>query len=227
MRITKVQDVMTRDVVTAPPEASFKDLARLMYERGVSGIPIVHDGRLVGIVTEADLLGAERAAVEPRRRRRFLEWFVDRRLLERAERAARDLRARDLMTREVVTVRPQDPVRLAIRTLLDAGVKRLPVVDEEGRLVGIVSRSDLLRPFLRSDEEIRAEIEGDVIRRGLWSDPWAIHAEVRRGVVRLSGEVEDEEERGILLDVVRRVDGVVGVEDRLTLRAESSRARVP
>ncbi len=227
MRITKVQDVMTRDVVTASPEAAFKDLVRLMHERGVSGIPIVHDGRLVGIVTEADLLGAERAAREPRRRRRFLEWFIDRGLLERVERAARDLRARDLMTREVVTVRPQDPVRLAIRTLLDAGVKRLPVVDEEGRLVGIVSRGDLLRPFLRDDEEIRAEIEGDVIRRGLWSDPWAIHAEIHRGVVRLRGEVEDEEEREILLDVIRRVDGVVGVEDHLTLRAQGGRAHVP
>jgi len=102
MRITKVQDVMTRDVVTASPETPFKDLARLMHEHGVGGIPIVHDGRLVGIVTEADLLGAERASVEPRRRRRFLEWFIDRRLLERVERAAQDLRARDLMTREVV-----------------------------------------------------------------------------------------------------------------------------
>jgi CBS-domain-containing membrane protein len=131
------------------------------------------------------------------------------------------------MTREVVTVRPQDPVRLAIRTLLDAGVKRLPVVDDEGRLVGIVSRGDLLRPFLRSDEEIAAEIEVDVIRRGLWSDPWAIRAEVERGVVRLTGEVEDEEERDILLDVVRRVDGVVGVEDRLGLRAGKGGAGVP
>ncbi|HXF72564.1 MAG TPA: CBS domain-containing protein [Actinomycetota bacterium] len=219
MGITKVRDVMTRDVATASPETPFKDLVRLMHDRGVSGLPIVEEGRVVGIVTEADLLGAERSAIEPRRRRRFLEWFIDRRLLERVERAAEDLRARDLMTREVVTVQPDDPVRLAIRTLLDAGVKRLPVVDEEGRLVGIVSRGDLLRPFLRSDEEIAAEIERDVIRRGLWSDPWAIRADVERGVVRLTGEVEDEEERDILLDVVRRVDGVVGVEDRLGLRA--------
>jgi len=66
-----------------------------------------------------------------------------------------------------------------------------------------------------------------VIRRGLWSDPWAIHAEVHRGVVTLRGEVEDEDEREILLDVVRRVDGVVGVEDRLTLRTAGGRTRAP
>lgn len=224
MGITKVEDVMTADVVTVSTDTPFKDVVRAMHDRGVSGVPVVDaEGRLLGIVTEADLLRAEQEGLEPRRRKPFLEWFVDRRLLEKLERRGEDLRAGDIMTGEVVTVGPRNSVREAIKVLLEAGVKRLPVTDGEGRVVGVVSRGDLLSPFLRTDEEIRREIAEVVIWRGMWADPHGIVVGVDRGVATLSGEVENEAEKTILLDVVRRVDGVVGIEDRLTYRAGSGK----
>jgi CBS-domain-containing membrane protein len=225
MRKLKVEDVMTREVVTATPDTPFKDLTRYMSEHGISGIPIVEgDRRLVGIVTESDLLWSERDR-EPKRRSRFLEWFIDRKRLAEIERVVADLRARDLMTVEVVTVEPHTSVREAVVRLLRAGVKRLPVVDTDGRVVGIVSRRDLLQPFLRSDEEIRSEIEDEVIVRTMWLDPARIHVDVERGVVRLSGQIELRSTKEILVELADRVDGVVGIVDELTFRQEDRDVR--
>ncbi|MGH2655540.1 MAG: CBS domain-containing protein [Actinomycetota bacterium] len=225
MRKLKVESVMTPEVVTASPETPFKELTRLMSEHRISGIPIVdEDRRLVGIVTEADLLWSEKER-EPKRRSRFLEWFIDRKRLAEIERVAPDLRARDLMTREVVTVGPQTPVREAVVRLLRAGVKRLPVVDDDGRIVGVVSRGDLLEPFLRSDEDIRREVVDEVIVGTMWLDPLPIHVEVERGIVRLTGQVDLRSTKDILVDLVDRVDGVVGVVDELTHRREDRDVR--
>lgn len=224
MRKLKVEDVMSREVVTAAPETPFKELTGLLSKYGISGIPIVDkDGTLVGIVTEADLLRSEEER-EPKRRR-FLDWFVDRQWLAEADRMTADLRARDVMTDEVVTVEPETPVRDAVVRLLRAGVKRLPVVDAEGRVVGIVSRKDLLQPFLRADEDIRAEIVDGVIVKTMWLDPATIHVEVDRGVVRLSGQLDLRSSKEILVELVDRVDGVVGVVDELTYRREDRDVR--
>jgi CBS-domain-containing membrane protein len=225
MRKLKVEDVMTREVVTATPDTPFKELTRLLSEHRISGIPIVDEDRtLVGIVTEADLLWTEQER-EPKRRRRFLEWFIDRKRLAGIERVAADLMARDLMTSDVVTVGPQTPLREAMVRLLQAGVKRLPVVDAEGMVVGIVSRRELLEPFLREDEDIRGEIVDELIVRTMWLDPSSIHVDVEGGVVRLSGQVDIRSTKEILLELVDRVDGVVGIVDELTFRRQDRDVR--
>lgn len=225
MRKLKVEDVMTREVVTATPDTPFKELTRLLSEHRISGIPIVDEDRtLVGIVTEADLLWTEQER-EPKPRSRFLEWFIDRKRLAEIERVAPDLLARDLMTPDVVTVDPQTPLREAVVRLLQAGVKRLPVVDAGGTVVGIVSRTELLEPFLREDEDIRREIVDEVIVRTMWLDPASIHVDVERGVVRLSGQVDLRSTKEILVELVDRVDGVVGIVDELTYEHEDRHDR--
>lgn len=208
-----VSDVMTSDVVSVRDDTPLKEIARLMHERRISGVPVVgDDDRLEGIVSEADLLALEEERVEPKRRRSFVEWFIDPKRLAEIEARAEDVRAKDIMTRDVVTVAPEAPIREAIKTMLDAGVKRLPVVDEGGKLVGIASRTDLISPMLREDDEIEREVKEDVILRSLWIDPTMMLVEVEGGVVRLEGRVESRSVKEILIDMVRRVDGVVGVE---------------
>ncbi|HEX6209019.1 MAG TPA: CBS domain-containing protein [Actinomycetota bacterium] len=227
--MTLVSDVMTTDVVSVEEDTPFKEIARLMHEHRISGVPVV-DGRghLQGIVSEADVLTMEEEKVEPKRRRSFLEWFIDPKRLSEIEARAEDARAKDIMTSAVVTVRPDTPIRRAITRLLDAGVKRLPVMDEDGKLVGIVSRTDLMSPLLRPDQEIEREVKEDVILRSMWIDPTMMVVEVEEGVVRLEGRVESRSVKEILIEMVRRVDGVVGVDaDQLEYEVDDRDVEAP
>jgi CBS-domain-containing membrane protein len=148
----KVKDVMTTTVVTAETWTPFKALARTMATAGVSALPILdRNGWVVGIVSEGDLLLKEEAIGSDRRGFRRLSGRGDRR-------KARGLIAKDVMTSPVATISPEATPAEAARSLHDRGVKRLPVVDREARLVGIVSRQDLMKIFLREDKEIRDEI---------------------------------------------------------------------
>ncbi|HXF73376.1 MAG TPA: CBS domain-containing protein [Actinomycetota bacterium] len=142
-------------------------MAVLDVSARVTGVPVVDDeGRLVRTVTEPDLLLLEEEPPVPRgRRRSFLEWFLRPARFAEVEGRAGGLHAEDVMTKEVVTVGPDTTVREAVRVLLEAGVKRLPVLDEGRRVVGIVSRGDLLGPFLRPDEELEREVREDVVSR--------------------------------------------------------------
>lgn len=231
MRTELVDSVMTREVVTASEDAPFKHLVMLMHEHGVSGIPIVdEEDRLTAIVTEADLLRA--AGYERQARATFLEWLIHPARVEEIERSTGELRARDVMPREVISVRPETSVAEAARVLLGSRVKRLPVTDAEGRVVGISSRGDLLRPFLRADEDVRREILRDVVVRAMWLDPATVQVRVRRGVVTLEGTLERRSEKHILLELARRVAGVVGVQDRISYHTDdrgidSGPARAP
>jgi len=228
MKATRVEDVMSAKVVTVRGDMAFKDLVRAMYEARVSAVPVVdEDGRLVGIVSEADLLRSEDDVRHGGSKVVLLEWYVNPVYLTEIAERMEHLRARDIMTTEVVTVRPDTPVDMAIRVLLKAGVKRLPVIDADGRVIGIVSRRDLLSPFLRSDEDIRDEVVGEVIHRTLWMDPATIRVEVADGVVSLRGRVDRRSEREILEAMIRRVDGVVGIENELTYRIDDRELRVP
>jgi CBS domain-containing protein len=208
----QVMDVMTGTVAVVREDAPFKEIVRQLDGYRVSALPVVdRDGRLVGIVSEADLLLKEERDADGERpfegRRRRLERYK-----------AEGISARELMTSPVVSIRPQAAIGEAARVMHARGVKRLPVVDQDGRVVGIVSRRDLLHVFLRPDDEIRRDVVHGVIEETLWIDPATIRVTVTDGVVALLGEVERRSVAEILVRLVIGVDGVVGVEDRLSYR---------
>ena len=219
----KVQEIMTREVVTIGPEAELRDVARVLVETGISGLPVYGARReLLGIVSEGDVLVKEGG---PRETDRSLIGRL-RRTEETTARKARALTVRDAMTVPVETISPHASVAEAARRMSDLGIQRLPVVRDD-QLVGIVSRSDLVRAFVRSDDEIRLEIREELLRRTLWLEaPDAVRVEVERGAVRLRGQVETETDAAVLTKLVARVPGVVSVDADLHWNLEDGeRAR--
>ena len=216
-----VDKVMTRKVVTASPSTSYKELARRMSEHAVSALPVVDlvgdEGRLVGIVSEDDLLA--KRGPDPWR---YLE------ARSRGDDArAEALTAAELMTSPAITVRAEESLVQAARLMHRKRVKRLPVISSKGRLVGIVSRGDLVKAFLRSDESIRQEVRNDVLVRTLHLDPAAVEVTVEEGVVKLEGELESKRLVAVLRRLVRGIEGVVGIEDRLTFRLDAAPSHQP
>lgn len=215
-----VRDVMTRTVVTVTDSAPFKEIVEKLAKYGVSGLPVIGPGGgVVGVISEADLMLKEerppemtRSPFEGRRRRR-----------ERTKMWGKV--AAELMTSPAVTIGPEASVAEAARLMHERQVKRLPVVDENGALVGIVSRRDVLGVFLRPDEEIRDEIVHRVIRGILWLDPRAVHVQVRRGVVTLEGEVDRKGVIPLITELVEGVEGVVAVEVRLGFQIDDINVR--
>ncbi len=212
-----VRDVMTRSVVVVHDSTPFKELVRRMQEHRVSAVPVVDaDGHVLGIVSEADLILKEDPYLDgdahlfERRRTR----------LEREKHAAATAGA--LMTAPAVSIGPDASLAEAARVLTDRGIKRLPVVDDDGRVVGVVSRSDLLKVFLRSDVDIQRAVREDVIRRTLWIDPITIRVVVRDGVVTVEGQVERRSLVPVLIGLVRAVDGVVDVDNRLSYEVDDT-----
>jgi CBS domain-containing protein len=211
-----VKDVMTKAVVSVNESAPFKEIAQLLAEEGVSAVPVVDvEGRVRGVVSEADLMLREEGIPE---RRSILA-----RMWRRRESAKMNARvASELMTSPAVCVRPEAPITEAARLMHRNHLKRLPVVDEMGRLVGFLSRADLVKLFLRPDEEIREEVVHRVIERILWIDARTLRVKVDQGVVRLEGEVEHKRLIPLFLHLVRGVDGVVDVEEHLTVKFDDS-----
>jgi CBS domain-containing protein len=207
-----VRDVMTTGVVTVEPWTPFREIVTRLAEHRISAAPVVDaEGNVLGVVTEADLLLKQEHA--------DLEFNVPlawnrRRRLEREKAAA--VVAGELMTTPAVTVPPTATVTEAARRMHTAGVKRLPVVNEAGRLAGIVSRADLLKVFNRSDEAIWREIMDDVITGDFMMDPSRFFIDVTDGVVVLQGRIERSRLIAFLVRAVHAVEGVVRVEDRLT-----------
>jgi CBS domain-containing protein len=222
MRHLKVDDVMTRRVATVQVGAPFKEVARLLAERKISAVPVLDgDGKLAGIVSEADLLRKEQYHEDamPTRRR-----FGSRR--ERVFRAkARGDFAGDVMTTPAITVGPEATVVEAAKLMIEQDVKRLPVVDSDGCLVGIVSRADLLWVFLRPDDEIAEEIRTDVFARVLLQEP-TYTVTVNNGIVLLSGKLDRRSTVEIAERLVRAVDGVVDVVNGLTYRVDDGDKRL-
>ncbi|MEU9045679.1 MULTISPECIES: CBS domain-containing protein [unclassified Kitasatospora] len=184
MQHRSVHDVMTREVVTAGPDTPFKEIAALFHRNDVTAIPVVDEQeRPIGIVSEADLIRKEAVLPDPEGRHPG-RWL---RPEERARAEAET--AGGLMTSPAVTAHASWSVAEAARAMDKYNVKRLPVVDEVGRLVGIVSRRDLLQVFLRHDAAIREEIVHDVLGRTLWLAPGDVQVVVRDGVVTLTGRL--------------------------------------
>lgn len=212
---TKVRDVMTSPVETVIVTTGFKAIVERLRARSIGAVPVVDAvGRVVGVVSESDLLVKEDLA--DCEDHRFLEGLRARR--DRTRAAATT--AGELMSCPAVTIRPDTPVAQAARAMRRCGVKHLPVVDDEGRAVGIVSRGDLLAVFTRGDEQIRDEIVDDVIGRTLLLDPTLYTITVRHGFVTLSGEAALRSDAGLVEQLARQVDGVVGVRSALTYRRD-------
>ncbi|MFC8672790.1 CBS domain-containing protein [Streptomyces griseorubiginosus] len=201
-----VADVMTRTVVAVLAGTVFKDLVKTMDRWRVSALPVVDgDHRVLGVVSEADLLPKEEFRDgDPDRYARL------RRLSDLAKAGART--AEELMTAPAVTVRADETLAGAARIMARGRFKRLPVVDADGVLKGVVSRSDLLKVFLRDDEDIANEVRHQVVAF-LFPDPEEpIRVVARDGVVTLTGRVRDTSIVPVAARLVRAVEGVVDVE---------------
>jgi CBS domain-containing protein len=199
-----VRDVMTRTVVAAPLGATFKELVRLMHEFRVSSIPVVgEDDTIVGVVSEGDLL--------LKRDPELLEWHLLEGSHRRTERRkALGRVARDLMSSPPVTIGPLQSTAEAAHQLHEKSLKHLPVVDDHGHILGMVSRVDLLASFLRSDDAIADEIAAFLAAR--LPDTYQVRVDVREGVVRLEGLVEHRTLAQRVMDRVRLLDGVVAID---------------
>ena len=210
----RVQDVMTRDVATVAPDTSLKDVARELVARGISGVPVVDaNGRVVGVVSEADVLAKEQR--EPAENGGALA-----RLVHRPNPGARtklDARvAREAMTSPAITIEPFWTIPSAAQIMLDRSINRLPVV-HDGRLVGIVTRADLVRAFARSDEETAREIREQIaLQEALWLEDGTIEVQVQAGETTLTGSVRRRGDAEILPQIVAKVPGVVTVHSNLT-----------
>ena len=193
---------MTTDVIAVSPETPIKDAARLMFRHRVSGLPVCDgDSCLVGIITEADFLRLEVARDE-------------------ADEPYPVETVGEVMNRGVITVRPDQSIAEAARIMVFEDVKRLPVIDESDRMLGIISRLDVVAAFTRPDEVIEDEIREDVVRRILFVDPDDIGVSVADGVVRLVGEIGTRNEARLLEELARRLDGVIRVDNELVWRLD-------
>jgi len=208
-----VGDVMTREVVTVGPETDFKTCVDLLRINGVSALPVVEGGYVLGMVSEHDLLLKEEG--------RGSRVHLRRRELNQA----RGRTAGDVMHSPALCVGLGASLTEAARLMHRRAVKRLPVLDARGKLVGIVSRHDLLKTYLRSDESIRREIRVEVLQKEMWIDDLAMDVDVKDGVVALVGEVETKSLADLVTRMVGSVEGVVGVDSRLAFRLDDTHVK--
>lgn len=195
----QVVDLMTTDVITVSRDTGIRDAARLMFRNRVSGLPVTGTaGTLIGIITEADFLRLE---VERQEGKHDLGETVG-----------------EVMSPGVVTTSPDTEIYDAAKMMTFQDIKRLPVVDDDARLLGIISRADIVSVFTRPDDVIEDEIREDLIRRVLFIDPDQLDVSVTNGVVTFVGEVGTANEARLLSELASRLDGVLHVESRLTWR---------
>jgi CBS domain-containing protein len=212
----RVRDVMTTSVVSVDRITPYKEIAQLLTDHQISGVPVLTMGRHVaGVVTEADLLAVED---KPARRSRVLA-ATGRHAWRRGGKHTMDLLAGDLMTSPAITIHPDATIPAAARVMNSHHVRRLPVVDAEGMLIGLVSRRDLLSVFLRADDEIAADARA-VLDEILLAGPGDADVSVHNGVVTLTGmlrpaEGQHEDLVPVAVRLLWDVDGVVDVVSRL------------
>ncbi len=205
-----VRDVMTRRVVSVREDASFKEMADMLRRTRISAFPVIDRvNRVIGVVSEADLLVKEAVQVAGTSIVAALRHVGE-------DNKANGVTAADLMTGPAVTIAPEASVADAARIMYDRRIKRLPVVDPAGRLLGIISRVDVLAVFSRPDDEIRDEIAHRVLPTTTGSKPADFEVTVSDGIVTISGPPQSEAAARALLDGVRHVQGVVAVRDRVS-----------
>lgn len=221
----KARDIMSTKVVTVSPSTSVRDVAGLMVEKHVSGLPVINDnGTLVGMVSEGDLLRRPEIGTE-KHRRRWVSFFsgVDSQAREFTKSHA--LRASDVMTEQVIHVSEETPLGDVVGLMEKHNIKRLPVLSD-GELVGIVSRADLLRalaarqaeplpPPAESDATIRAAMN-DVLKNEEWAMSAMVNVIVSEGVVHLWGVIDSKDQRQALRVAAENIPGVTAVEEHLS-----------
>jgi CBS domain-containing protein len=213
----KISDLMTTDVVTTTPDASLRDVAQALLEREISGMPVCDDsGAVLGVVSEGDILFKERGRLDSRGG--FLGWLLGSSAESGLKTQART--AGEAMSSPPITAAPFESTAAAARRMTEEGINRLPVVAVDGRLIGILTRTDLIRAFVRPDHVIATEIRDEVLRRVLWLEPGVISVDVRDGEVDLAGELDTEADTEILEKLVAKVPGVVSVRSAVTSRPE-------
>jgi CBS domain-containing protein len=205
-----VKDVMSTHVIAVREIASFKEIATRLREQRVSAFPVIDlDGRVIGVVSEADLLTKE-----------ALEGTVPRTLQGLTRQHVRSqvnaVTAADLMTKPAVTIGPDEPVTHAARLMYNKRVKRLPVTNDDGKLIGIVTRSDVLSVYSRPDAEIQREITQDLTLGTILRDPARFTVTVTDGIVTIEGTPETAMAGHDIIDAIRHMEGVVTVRDRLS-----------
>ena len=219
----KISDLMQTEVVTTAPDESLRDAARRLVQHGISGMPVCdEEWRVLGMLSEGDILYKERDRSTDR------GGSLGRLVGRTSDAALRKAQARtvgEAMTTPPVTIEPSSQAAAAARLMLEKRVNRLPVVLHDGQLVGIVTRTDLVRAFVRPDDEIGAEIRDEVLKRILWVEPGVIGVTVRDGDVQLAGELETQAEVEILEKFVQLIPGVVSVQSTVTSRAEDTERR--
>lgn len=211
MNYRTVQDVMTQEVVWVRPQTPFRTIAEVLAGHRISSVPVISaTDQVAGLVSEADLIDKyEVRAIEHRP-----PWWAPRR--RRLWDKAVGIVAADLMTSPAITVRRNASVTSAARLFAEKGLKRAPVVDEKDRLVGMLSRHDLVSVFVRTDQAIEDEIREQVLVRALCMDPHGVTVAVDNGVVTLHGQVERRSMVPVAIHLTWSVDGVVDVIDRLS-----------
>jgi CBS domain-containing protein len=221
----KVRDIMSTKVVTVSPSTTVREIAGLMVEKHVSGLPVLSEnGTLVGMVSEGDLLRRPELGTQ-RQRRRWVSFFsgVDEQAREFTKSHA--LRAGDVMTQQVIHVAEETPLADVVGLMEKHNIKRLPVLSD-GKLVGIVSRADLLRalaarqadplpPPAKSDASIRAAMNG-VLKNEEWAMSAMVNVIVSDGVVNLWGVIDSDDQRQALRVAAENIPGVTAVEEHLS-----------
>jgi CBS domain-containing protein len=206
--IWRVIDVMATDVVTIDKHATYKQVARLLAENDLTAVPVVSSGgRVLGMVSEADVLRREEKSFS-----RLSAGLPRRSHHERLQ--AEALTAAELMSSPAVTIHPDAPLGAAARLMNGHHIRRLPVVNPAGELLGMVSRRDLLRVFLRPDTEIAGDV-ADALGRALTAGPVRVAVTVADGVVTLTGEVQKADMIAEAVRAASEVNGVVAVTSKL------------
>jgi CBS domain-containing protein len=215
----RVREVMTVDVISVAPDRPLRDVAQLLVSRKVSGIPVVgKDGWVLGVVSEADFLAHDAGAATG-------GGAIARLLGRRPSPKATARTAGEAMTSPAVTVGPDASVRDAADTMVRRGINRLPVV-EDGKLVGIVTRADLVRVFTRSDTDLAAAVASEIAAQtSISPEPGVLEVEVRDGVVRLAGTLERRSLAETIVVVAQGVGGVIRVDDHLAWVEDDVRRR--
>ena len=216
----KVSDAMTREVMSVAPETSLRDVARLLGKNRISGVPVVDaDGACIGVVSEADLLLKQVNRQQPARL--SLEWFLGPPPDPEELRRRTAVTAAAAMTSPALTIEADRPLREAASLMVDRGVNRLPVVSGTA-LVGMITRADLVRAYLGSDDEIARAVRDDLLRHTMWLDPADFDVSVGEGIVSIAGRVDRRSTAGIVGRLIGLIDGVTEVRNAMTWQVDDT-----